>query len=422
MSKIKALRGMKDLLPDEIWKWQLVENSIKKIMQAYAYKEIRTPLLESTKLFARSIGDSTDIVNKEMYTFLDKGEDFISLRPEGTAGVARAVIEHNLTYKGAQKLFYLANMFRYERPQKGRYRQFYQFGVEVLGLDSPAFDAEIIFLSRKLWQDLNIENDLKLELNTLGSSAERANFRLALKDYLSKYENELDADSKARLTTNPLRILDSKDAKTQEILTQAPVLFDFLGANSRADFDHLCEILQLSGVEFVLNTKLVRGLDYYNKSVFEWTTDKLGSQNAILGGGRYDGLLELLGGKPTPAVGFAMGIERLILLLETLDKFKAQAGKKVILLADENFSAQALNLAESLRSSSSAYSLDLILGGSIRSQLKKADKLGADAVLIYAEQEVAKKVVLCKFLRKNIEQVSLNLNDIENYLTQNFGD
>lgn len=422
MSKIKALRGMKDLLPDEIWKWQKVEDSIKKIMRAYAYKEIRTPLLESTKLFARSIGDSTDIVNKEMYTFLDKGDDFISLRPEGTAGVARATIEHNLTYEGAQKLFYLANMFRYERPQKGRYRQFYQFGVEVLGLDSPAFDAEIIFLSRKLWQDLNIENDLKLELNTLGSKAERASFRSALKDYLSKYENDLDADSKARLTTNPLRILDSKDAKTQEILAKAPVLFDFLGTNSRADFDKVCETLELSGVEFVLNPKLVRGLDYYNKSVFEWTTDKLGSQNAILGGGRYDGLLELLGGKPTPAVGFAMGMERLILLLETLDKLKSQGSNKVMLLADENFSAQALNLAESLRSSSSDYSLDLILGGSIRSQLKKADKLGADAVLIYAEQEVAKKEVVCKFLRKNIEQVSLNLNDIEKYLTQNLGD
>lgn len=424
MSKITALRGMKDLLPDESWKWQYVENTIKQIMHTYAYKEIRTPLLEATGLFARGIGDSTDIVNKEMYTFSDKGDDSITLRPEGTAGVARAVIENNLTYNAPQKLFYIGSMFRYERPQKGRYRQFHQLGVEVLGLDSPAYDAEIIFLSRKLWQELGIEDALQLELNSLGSAQERANFRAAIYDYLYRYKDDLDEDSKARLETNPLRILDSKEQKTQEILTQAPFTFsDFLGDNSKADFDKVCETLQLSGLKFVLNPKLVRGLDYYNKTVFEWTTDKLGSQNAVLGGGRYDTLLELLGGKPTPAVGFAMGMERLILLLETLDKFKQEGSKKIILLADENYSAQAMQLAENLRNKAQAkYSLDIILGGSLKSQLKKADKYLADAVLIYAQQEVERGEVSCKFLRKDIEQVSLKLTDIENYLTQHFGE
>lgn len=422
MSKIAALRGMKDLLPDESWKWQFVEEKIRKIMQSYSYKEIRTPILEATDLFARGIGNSTDIVNKEMYTFLDKSNESITLRPEGTASVARSVIENNLTYNGAQKLFYLGSMFRYERPQKGRYRQFHQLGVEVLGLNSSAYDAEIIFLSRKLWRDLNIEEDLKLELNTLGQADERKAFRAALFDYLQKYKNDLDQDSKTRLETNPLRILDSKEAKTREILDQAPVLFDYLGKESKEDFDKVCEILQLSGVEFILNSKLVRGLDYYNKTVFEWTTDKLGSQNAVLGGGRYDTLLEILGGKPTPAVGFAMGMERLILLLESLDKFPKSKESKLMLLADDNYLAQTMALAEKLRNSGANYNLDIIFGGSIKSQMKKADKSNADAVLIFAEQEVAKGEVVYKFLRKNIEQVSIKLSEIENYLTKDFGE
>lgn len=422
MSKIAALRGMKDLLPDESWKWQFVEEKIRKIMQSYSYKEIRTPILEATDLFARGIGNSTDIVNKEMYTFLDKSNESITLRPEGTASVARSVIENNLTYNGAQKLFYLGSMFRYERPQKGRYRQFHQLGVEVLGLNSSAYDAEIIFLSRKLWRDLNIEADLKLELNTLGQADERKAFRAALFEYLQKYKNDLDQDSKTRLETNPLRILDSKEAKTREILDQAPVLFDYLGKESKEDFDKVCEILQLSGVEFILNSKLVRGLDYYNKTVFEWTTDKLGSQNAVLGGGRYDTLLEILGGKPTPAVGFAMGMERLILLLESLDKFPKSKESKLMLLADDNYLAQTMALAEKLRNSGANYNLDIIFGGSIKSQMKKADKSNADAVLIFAEQEVAKSEVVYKFLRKNIEQVSIKLSEIENYLTKDFGE
>ena len=319
MAKIKAIRGMNDILPDQTPVWQFLENSVKSVLGAYGYSEIRMPIVEQTELFKRSIGEVTDIVEKEMYTFDDRNGESLTLRPEGTASCVRAGEEHGLLFNQTQRLWYQGPMFRYEKPQKGRYRQFHQIGVETFGMASADIDAEVIMLSARLWKKLGILDSVTLQLNSLGSNEARAKYKDALVAYLTERKDLLDEDSQRRLTTNPLRVLDSKDSQTQSVLDGAPSLVDYLDDESREHFADLCAMLDQAGIAYELNPRLVRGLDYYCKTVFEWVTDKLGAQGTVCAGGRYDGLVKQLGGRPTPAVGFAMGVERLILLLETLD-------------------------------------------------------------------------------------------------------
>ena len=319
MAKIKAIRGMNDILPDQTPVWQFLEQSVKSVLGAYGYSEIRMPIVEQTDLFKRSIGEVTDIVEKEMYTFDDRNGESLTLRPEGTASCVRAGEEHGLLFNQAQRLWYQGPMFRYEKPQKGRYRQFHQIGVETFGMANADIDAEVIMLSARLWKQLGILDSVTLQLNSLGSNEARAEYKDALVAYLLERKDQLDEDSQRRLTTNPLRVLDSKDKQTQSLLDDAPSLADYLDDESREHFADLCDMLDKAGIAYELNPRLVRGLDYYCKTVFEWVTDKLGAQGTVCAGGRYDGLVKQLGGRPTPAVGFAMGVERLILLLETLD-------------------------------------------------------------------------------------------------------
>ncbi|GGK79747.1 histidine--tRNA ligase [Amphritea balenae] len=319
MAKIKAIRGMNDILPDQTPVWQFLETTVKSVLGAYGYSEIRMPIVEQTDLFKRSIGEVTDIVEKEMYTFDDRNGESLTLRPEGTASCVRAGEEHGLLFNQAQRLWYQGPMFRYEKPQKGRYRQFHQIGVETFGMASADIDAEVIMLSARLWKQLGILDAVTLQLNSLGSNEARAEYKDALVEYLSARKEQLDEDSQRRLATNPLRILDSKDQGTQALLNDAPELADYLDQDSREHFADLCEMLDQAGIKYEINPRLVRGLDYYCKTVFEWVTDKLGAQGTVCAGGRYDGLVKQLGGRPTPAVGFAMGVERLILLLETLE-------------------------------------------------------------------------------------------------------
>ena len=319
MAKIKAIRGMNDILPDQTPVWQFLENSVKSVLGAYGYSEIRMPIVEQTDLFKRSIGEVTDIVEKEMYTFDDRNGESLTLRPEGTASCVRAGEEHGLLFNQTQRLWYQGPMFRYEKPQKGRYRQFHQIGVETFGMASADIDAEVIMLSARLWKELGILDSVTLQLNSLGSNEARAEYKNALVTYLTERKDKLDEDSQRRLTTNPLRVLDSKDPQTQSMLDDAPSLADYLDDESRKHFADLCDMLDQAGIAYELNPRLVRGLDYYCKTVFEWVTDKLGAQGTVCAGGRYDGLVKQLGGRPTPAVGFAMGVERLILLLETLE-------------------------------------------------------------------------------------------------------
>ncbi|KJJ58494.1 histidinol dehydrogenase, partial [Vibrio cholerae] len=310
---IQAIRGMNDCLPTQSPLWQKVEGVVKNVISAYGYSEVRMPIVEMTHLFSRAIGEVTDVVEKEMYTFEDRNGDSLTLRPEGTAGCVRSGIENGLLYNQEQRLWYMGPMFRHERPQKGRYRQFHQCGVEVFGLDGPDVDAELIMMTARLWRELGIAQHVRLELNSIGSLEARANYRTALIDYLEQYQNVLDEDCKRRMYTNPLRVLDSKNPDVQAILGDAPQLSDYLDAESKQHFAGLCELLDAAGIEYTVNQRLVRGLDYYNRTVFEWITESLGSQGTVCGGGRYDGLVEQLGGKPTPAVGFAMGLERLVL-------------------------------------------------------------------------------------------------------------
>ena len=309
---------MNDCLPTQSPLWQKVEGVVKNVISAYGYSEVRMPIVEMTHLFSRAIGEVTDVVEKEMYTFEDRNGDSLTLRPEGTAGCVRSGIENGLLYNQEQRLWYMGPMFRHERPQKGRYRQFHQCGVEVFGLDGPDVDAELIMMTARLWRELGIAQHVRLELNSIGSLEARANYRTALIDYLEQYQNVLDEDCKRRMYTNPLRVLDSKNPDVQAILGDAPQLSDYLDAESKQHFAGLCELLDAAGIEYTVNQRLVRGLDYYNRTVFEWITESLGSQGTVCGGGRYDGLVEQLGGKPTPAVGFAMGLERLVLMMETL--------------------------------------------------------------------------------------------------------
>jgi histidyl-tRNA synthetase len=412
---------MNDILPEQAPAWRYLERTVAELLDGYGYSEIRLPILEFTELFARGIGEGTDVVDKEMYTFLDRNEESLTLRPEGTAGCVRAVLEHGLSGGGqVQKLWYTGPMFRYEKPQKGRYRQFHQIGVEAFNLAGPDVDAELIVLTWRLWQKLGLADAVSLQLNSLGSSEARAAYRDALVAYLQERFAQLDEDSQRRLTTNPLRILDSKNAQTQALLVGAPTLADYLDEESRLHFEGVKARLDAVGIRYEINHKLVRGLDYYNRSVFEWVTDKLGAQGTVCAGGRYDGLVTQLGGKPTPGVGFAMGVERLILLLETLQLLPEElnAPADLYLCAfGEAAELAGLALAERLRDAIPG--LRLLVnsgGGSFKSQFKKADKSGARFALILGEDELAARVVGCKPLRDDAQQQNIGWDALSAHL------
>ena len=414
--KIQAIRGMNDLLPNQSALWQYFEGQVRSLMQRYGYDEIRTPIVEQTALFARSIGEVTDIVEKEMYTFEDRNGDSLTLRPEGTASCVRAAMEHGLLHNQTQRLWYQGPMFRHERPQKGRYRQFHQVGVEAFGLDGPDIDAEVILLSARLWQQLGLFEHVTLELNSLGSSQARATYRDLLVAYFERHHALLDEDSRRRLSSNPLRILDSKNPDMAEMLAGAPQLLDHLDDASRAHFEQLTALLDAAGIDYVINPRLVRGLDYYGRTVFEWTTNALGSQGTVCAGGRYDGLVEQLGGKPTPAVGFAMGIERLILLLETLELVPDAARGELdlyLLPMDDAASRAALLLGERLRGELPGLRAQLHCGGgSFKSRIKKADRSGARLARLLGEDELAEGGATLKFLREEREQLSLSQTEL----------
>lgn len=419
LKKIQAIRGMNDLLPSDSAAWQFVEAAVANILRRYGYQEIRFPILESTDLFKRSIGEVTDIVEKEMYTFDDRNGDSVTLRPEGTACCVRACEEHGLLYNQTQRLWYMGPMFRYERPQKGRYRQFHQIGVETFGMDGPDIDAEVLLLSARILRELGVASFVTLQINSLGDSASRARYKDALVAYLEQHKDKLDADSQRRLTTNPLRILDSKEASTQALLDGAPVLLDYLDEASQIHIEQLKILLDASGVNYQVNPRLVRGLDYYGKTAFEWVTDKLGSQSTVCAGGRYDNLVEQLGGKPTPAVGFGIGLERLVLLLQAVDAIPKGLEQiaDVYIVAVGNVQKEAFQLAEQLRT----YLPNLRVishcgGGNFKNQLKKADKSTANIALILGEDEIAKQVVIVKFLREDQPQQSIALSEIPHFL------
>ncbi len=411
VSSIKAVRGMNDILPDESYRWIHFEQTIHQWLAAYGYRNLRTPILEQTDLFVRSIGEVTDIVEKEMYTFIDHlNNDSLTLRPEGTASCVRAVIEHNLLYGSPQRLYYLGPMFRHERPQKGRYRQFHQVGVEALGYEGPDSDAELIIMCARLWKLLGISG-LRLEIGTLGNSETRANHRVDLLKYLEQHRDKLDEDSLRRLYTNPLRILDSKNPALQEIINDAPKLIDYLDSESEAHFQQLQKTLREQDITFTINLRLVRGLDYYNRTVFEWVSDQLGAQGTVCAGGRYDGLVEQVGGKPAPACGFAMGIERLLALMEQNDVVSPPAPDGYIVHQSEDRGEFAWKCAESLRD----HGFDIVLhcgGGSFKAQMKKADNSKARYALIIGDDEVQAKQITVKSLRESTEQVRLNLTDV----------
>ncbi len=424
MSKaLQAIRGMNDILPEQTPVWRYFEQTVADLLDSYGYRQIRMPIVEFTELFKRSIGEVTDIVEKEMYTFADRNGDSLTLRPEGTASCGRAVMEHGLINNGqVQKLWYIGQMFRHERPQKGRYRQFHQIGVEAFNLAGPDIDAELIILTWRLWKQLGIQEVVTLELNSLGTAEARAVYRKALVEYLEQHFDQLDEDSQRRLSTNPLRVLDSKNAQTQALLENAPKLDQYLDQESVEHFNGVKARLDAAGVPYVINAKLVRGLDYYGKTVFEWVTTELGAQGTVCAGGRYDGLIEQLGGKPTTGVGFAMGIERLILLLETLDKIPASLARTVdvfVCAFGEQAELQALNLVEALRDQQPQLRILVNAGGgSFKSQFKKADRSGALYALVLGEDECAQQVVAIKPLRTEGEQITVPWDQLSEHLAQ----
>ena len=416
MAKIQAIRGMNDILPDQTPDWQYVESTVRRVLGQYGYQEIRMPVVEHTELFKRSIGEVTDIVEKEMYTFEDRNGDSLTLRPEGTAGCVRAAEEHGLLFNQTRRLWYTGPMFRHERPQKGRYRQFHQIGVECFGMAGPDIDAELLILTARLWSALGLSDHARLEINSIGTSDSRKVYRQALVAYLEQYQDKLDDDSKRRLTTNPLRILDSKDPATREILQGAPSLDDYLDDESRQHFEQLKAMLDAAGVAYTVNPALVRGLDYYGKTVFEWITDSLGAQGTICAGGRYDGLVEQLGGKPTVAVGFAMGLERLILLLETLELVPEHVNNQAdvyVTAMGYQAVAPAMALAETLRNElPGRIVVSHCGGGSFKSQMKKADRSGARFAVILGENEVAQATAGLKPLRDDQPQQEIAQADL----------
>jgi histidyl-tRNA synthetase len=413
---------MNDILPTDSPLWQYFESQVKSVLSQYGYREIRMPIVEVTELFARGVGEHTDIVEKEMYTFRDRNDDSLTLRPEGTAGCVRAALQHGLLHNQIQRLWYQGPMFRYERPQKGRYRQFYQIGVETFGMAGADIDAELIMLTHRLFKQLGVSESLTLHLNTLGSSEARARYRKALVDYLEGVKDKLDEDSQRRLYVNPLRILDSKSKTTQALLNDAPQFEDFIDDESKEHFAELCALLDSVGVPYVVNSRLVRGLDYYTKTVFEWMTDALGAQGTVCGGGRYDGLVPMLGGKPTPASGFAMGIERLLLLLQTLNAVPESIHDQIdvfVVAAGAEAEKVALSLAEQVRSSVVGVRVQMNCGGgSFKSQMKKADKSGAKVALILGDDEAQQQLVQVKDLQGNNDQRAVSWSEVAEVLGQ----
>lgn len=411
--KLQAIKGMNDVLPAESHQWEFFEEVLRKLLADYGYQNIRTPIVETTPLFVRAIGEVTDVVEKEMYTFVDSlNGDSLTLRPEGTAGTLRAVVEHTLLYNTTQKLWYIGPMFRHEKPQKGRYRQFHQMGIEALGFAGPDIDAEIIAMTADLWQRLGLSQYVRLEINSLGNSAERAAHRQALIAYLEGFVDILDEDGKRRLYTNPLRVLDTKNPALQEMADNAPRLSDYLGEASRAHYEGWKAMISALGIAFVENPRLVRGLDYYNQSVFEWVTTELGAQGTVCAGGRYDGLIEQLGGKPAPGIGFGMGLERVLLLLQ--DKGLLPAARSVdvyIVQQGAGAALYAMQLAQQLR----AAGLSVIqhLGeGSFKSQMKKADGSGAEFAVIIGENEMAAGQAVVKPMRAEAAQQTVALDQV----------
>ncbi|MCT2419571.1 histidine--tRNA ligase [Pantoea sp. XY16] len=404
---IQAIRGMNDYLPADTALWQRIEGVLKQTLASYGYSEIRLPLVEQTPLFKRAIGEVTDVVEKEMYTFDDRNGESLTLRPEGTAGCVRAGIEHGLLYNQEQRLWYMGPMFRYERPQKGRYRQFYQIGVEVFGLQGPDIDAELIMLNARWWKALGISEHVRLELNSIGSLEARAHYRDALVAFLEQHKAVLDEDCKRRMYSNPMRVLDSKNPEVQKLLNDAPQLGDYLDDESREHFSGLCALLDDAGISYTVNQRLVRGLDYYNRTVIEWVTDSLGSQGTVCGGGRYDGLVEQLGGRATPAVGFAMGMERLVLLVQAVNpEFEPTSNVDVYVIASgQGVQSAAMQLAEKLRDEAPELRLMTNFGGgNFKKQFARADKWGARVALVLGEDEVKAGQVVIKDLRRGEQQ------------------
>ncbi|HEY4137763.1 MAG TPA: histidine--tRNA ligase [Casimicrobiaceae bacterium] len=403
---------MNDVLPDEAALWEHLEDTTRSVFRRYGYRNLRVPIVESTPLFVRAIGEVTDVVEHEMYSFEDRlnGES-LTLRPEATAGIVRAAIEHNLLYERPQRVWLAGPMFRHERPQKGRYRQFHQIDIEALGFEGPDVDAEQIVMLARLWRELGLADGIRLEINSIGDAEERRAHRDALVDYFKRNEDALDADSRRRLTTNPLRILDSKNPEIQETIAGAPRLIDRLGAAARAHFDGVQQSLNDAGISFIVNSRLVRGLDYYNRTVFEWVTDRLGAQGTVAGGGRYDGLFEALGGKPTPACGFAMGVERMILLLQLRQHEIQNAPLAYVVHAGDAAATLARRVAEELRSA--GYAIVVNAGsGSFKTQLKRADASGARYALIVGDDEAAAGTVAIKPLRESGEQRAVAADDV----------
>ena len=418
MTKLQAIRGMHDILMDETPNWQFVEKTIQYILNQYGYKEIRLPILEKTELFENSIGDNTDIVSKEMYSFEDKNKMSLTLRPEGTASCVRAGIEHGLFHNKTQRLWYIGPMFRYERPQKGRQRQFHQLGVEAFGLKGPDVDAEQIMMSNRIWKKLNIKN-INLEINSLGTTESRLNYRKVLVDYFTDNKNELDNDSLIRLETNPLRILDSKNSDIKSLINNAPSISEYLDSESKDHFAQLTEILEHGNVKFTINSKLVRGLDYYGKTVYEWTTTELGTQDTVCAGGRYDNLIENHGSASTPAVGFAIGIERLLELINFENTLDESTPQIYLLISGKNIEKHGLLLAEEIRNQLPDVKILTNCGNeSLKSQFKKADKSGAEIALVLAEDELEKKELTVKYLRKEKAQITIKWNEISNFLNK----
>lgn len=418
--KIQAVRGMQDLLPAQKKISRTIEDVVREVLAAYGYREIGLPQLEQTELFKRVVGENTDIVEKEMYTFDDRNGESLTLRPEGTAGCVRFAEQNGLLFNQVQRLWYSGAMFRYERPQKGRYRQFDQIGAECFGMPGPDVDAELLLMNARIWRKLGLDGDIRLELNSLGNPDARIKFKEKLAGYLQAYEQDLDEDSQRRLTTNPLRILDSKSSKTQEILRGAPVLSDFMDNESKQHFEGLRGLLDDNGIAYEVNPNIVRGLDYYNKTVFEWITTTLGSQGTVCGGGRYDGLVEQLGGKPSPGVGFAMGLDRLSLMLA--EKMESSKDADVYVVSQGNAArATALRLAESIRDQLSGKKVVVHCGdGKFKSQMKKADASGADLALVLGEDEVAAGTVSIKLLREGGEQSTISQETLAQYCLDYF--
>jgi histidyl-tRNA synthetase len=417
MKKLTGVKGMNDLLPQDAYRWEFLERTVQSLAKAYGYQNIRTPIVEHTEVFQRGIGEVTDIVEKEMYSFEDRlnGEQ-LTLRPEGTAAVVRAVVEQNLLYEGPKRLFYIGPMFRHERPQRGRYRQFHQFGVEALGFGGPELDAELILMCARLWDDLGLSG-LRLEINSLGNEQERKNHRAALVTYFEARVTELDEDSQRRLSTNPLRILDTKNPQMQKLVIAAPKLIDYLGKESLEHFEKVQYLLKANNLPFKINPRLVRGLDYYNLTVFEWITDQLGAQGTVAGGGRYDPLIERMGGKPTPACGWAMGVERVIELMKEqgLEGEPPTQCDIYMIHASGDTLEPSFVLAERLRTAG----VDVIVHGSVdghaasfKSQMKKADASGALYAVIIGEDEFAEQQAQIKDLRRTGEQVKVTFDDL----------